>query len=145
MRKMRVLLLLVLFSFVILSCQKSEENTPMEQQAKKEVKRVGMVIGLKADQVEEYKRVHADSHEGVRDLLTKYNMHNFSIFLHQFDNGKYYLFGYYEYTGDDFEADMAALAKEERNIEWLSMTDPMQIPFEGENSWSIMERVYYNE
>jgi L-rhamnose mutarotase len=69
----------------------------------------------------------------------------FSIFLHQFDNGKYYLFGYYEYTGNDFEADMAEIARKERNIAWLKVCDPMQIPFEGKSSWSEMEQVYYNK
>jgi L-rhamnose mutarotase len=104
-----------------------------------------MVIGIKPEVIEEYKRLHDDSNPGVRDLLSVANMENFSIFIHQFDDGNYYLFGYYEYTGNDFEADMAKLAKEERNIEWLKVCDPMQIPFEGQNSWSVMEQVYYNK
>ena len=117
----------------------------VEDKVKKDIKRVGMVIGIKPEKIEEYKRVHADDNPGVRDLLRSANMHDLSIFIHKFDDGKYYLFGYYEYTGDDFDADMAALAAKERNIEWLKMTDPMQIPFEGQNTWSVMERVYYNE
>ena len=84
-----------------------------------------MVVGIKPEKIEEYERLHADSNPGVRDLLTKYHMHNFSIFLQQIE-GKWYEFGYYEYTGDDFDADMAALAKEPRNIEWLKVCDPMQ-------------------
>jgi L-rhamnose mutarotase len=137
----------VLFSLIILaSCGQNEHSASINNTADetKVTKRIGMVIGLKADKVVEYKEVHADSHPGVRDLLNKYNMQNFSIFLHQFDNGNYYLFGYYEYTGENYEADMAELAKEERNIEWLSMTDPMQISFGDESSWTIMEIVYYN-
>ena len=43
----------------------------------------------------------------------------------------YYLFAYYEYTGNDYKADMETLAKEPRNIKWLSMTDAMQIPLPG--------------
>ncbi|UCC23162.1 MAG: L-rhamnose mutarotase, partial [Planctomycetota bacterium] len=73
--------------------------------AQQKVKRVGMVVGIRPEKIDEYKALHADDKPGVRDLLTKYNMHNFSIFLHEID-GKYYEFGYYEYTGDDFEADM---------------------------------------
>jgi L-rhamnose mutarotase len=76
--------------------------------AQQKVKRVGMVIGLRPERIEQYKALHADSNPGVRNLLNKYNMHNFSIFLHQID-GKWYEFGYYEYTGDDYEADMAAM------------------------------------
>ena len=110
----------------------------------KNVKRVGMVIGLKPECVTEYKGVHDDSNPGVRDLLTKYHMHNFSIFLHKID-GKWYEFGYYEYTGDDFEGDMAKLGEEPRNIEWLKKCDPMQVPLKGEKGWAEMERAYFNE
>ena len=107
------------------------------------VKRIGMVVGVKPEKIAEYKRLHADSHSGVRDLLNKYNMHNFSIFLHKID-GKYYEFAYYEYTGNDYEADMARLDAEPRNKEWLKVTDPMQIPLKGDKSWAVMEEVYYN-
>ena len=108
------------------------------------VKRIGMVVGLRPEKMAEYKEVHADSHPGVRDLLSKYHMENFSIFLHQIE-GKWYEFGYYEYTGDDYEADMAAMNAEPRIVKWLSNTDPMQIPLEGKKSWAIMEQVYYNK
>ncbi|MGA2034113.1 MAG: L-rhamnose mutarotase [Thermoguttaceae bacterium] len=112
-------------------------------QKPKPIKRVGMVVGIKPERIEEYRRLHADSNAGVRDLLNKYHMRNFSIFLQQIE-GKWYEFGYYEYTGDDFDADMAALAKEPRNIEWLKVCDPMQAPLPGDKSWTKMERVYYN-
>ena len=115
------------------------------QDGANKMKRVGMVIGMLPEKIEEYKALHADSNAGVRDLLTTAHMKNFSIFLHQFDDGKYYLFGYYEYDGDDFEADMAALDAKDRNKEWLKMCDPMQMPFKGQAGWSEMERVYYNE
>jgi L-rhamnose mutarotase len=112
------------------------------QEAK--VKRVGMVIGIKPEKIAEYKELHADSNPGVRDLLTKYHMHNFSIYLQEID-GKYYEFGYYEYTGKDFEADMAKLDAEPRNKEWLAICDQMQIPLEGHDSWAEMELVYRND
>ena len=106
--------------------------------------RIGMVIGIRPDRISAYEALHAASNMGVRDLLTKYNMHNFSIFIHQFDIGQYYLFGYYEYTGSDYKADMEKLAAEPRNQEWLCATDSMQIPLQGERSWSTMREVYHN-
>jgi L-rhamnose mutarotase len=112
--------------------------------AQSHVQRVGMVIGIKPDRITAYEALHANSNKGVRDLLNKYNMHNFSIFIHQFDDGRYYLFGYYEYTGSDYKADMQRLAQESRNKQWLQMTDPMQIPLRGEKSWSMMHEVYHN-
>ena len=112
--------------------------------AQQKVQRIGMVIGIRPDRTSAYETVHAASNPGVRDLLTKYHMHNFSIFIQKVEEDRYYLFGYYEYTGNDYEADMEKLAAEPRNREWLLMTDPMQIPLQGERSWSIMREVYHN-
>jgi len=132
-----VVLLLVIFGIVFISCEPKKTE-------KKAVKRIGMVIEIKEENIARYKELHADGSPGVRDLLNKYHMHNFSIFLHKI-RGKWYEFGYYEYTGDDFEKDMAELDKEPRNIEWLEMTDPLQVPLEGEEGWAEMEQIYYNE
>jgi L-rhamnose mutarotase len=107
------------------------------------VKRVGMVIELRPEHLAEYRRLHADGHPGVRDLLSKYHLRNFSIFLHQVA-GRWLEFGYYEYHGEDFEADMAALAAEPRNQDWLVRCDPMQAPLENETGWAMMEQVYFN-
>jgi L-rhamnose mutarotase len=104
-----------------------------------------MVIGVREERLEEYTAIHADEHPGVRDLLSAAHMRNFSIFLTRMPDGRPYLFGYYEYDGDDYEADMARLAAEPRNQEWLAMTDPMQIPLPGEVSWKVIEEVYHNE
>src|ERR1700722_10048490 len=84
------------------------------------VQRIGMVIGIKADQISAYEALHAASNPGVRDLLEKYHMHNFSIYMRQLDDGKYFLFGYYEYTGADYKEDMKKLGAEPRNQKWLS-------------------------
>ncbi len=109
------------------------------------VQRVGMVIGIKPENIAEYKALHADSNPGVRDLLTKYHMRRFSIYLHQLDDGKPYLFGYYEYDGSDFQGDMANLAAESRNKQWLAVTDPMQVPLRGQKGWTRMEEVYHKD
>ncbi len=42
------------------------------------------------------------------------------------------------------DGDMAKLAEEPRNIEWLQICDPMQVPLEGETGWREMERGYFN-
>ena len=144
MKNVRNIIPLIILVFTLGSlagCASQEEE---EEAETKVTKRVGMVIKLKPEFIEEYKALHADSNPGVRDLLNKANMHNFSIFLMQLEDGNYYEFGYYEYTGDDFEADMAWLAKQDRNIEWLKVCDPMQIPLEGYDGWAEMELVYYN-
>lgn len=108
------------------------------------VQRFGMVVGIKPEMLDEYKHLHAADNPGVRDLLNKYHMHSFNIFLQQMPDGKWYEFGYYEYTGNDFDGDMAQLAEEPRNIEWLKKCDPMQIPLPGAKGWTKMESVYFN-
>ena len=42
------------------------------------ITRIGMAIGVKEDRLDEYRAVHADDHPGVRDLLAKAHMRNFS-------------------------------------------------------------------
>ena len=108
------------------------------------IKRVGMVIKLKEESLAEYKKLHTNGNTGVRDLLTKYNLHNFSIFLTQLEDGNYYEFGYYEYTGEDFDRDMKTLSEEPRNIEWLKICDPMQESIGEAMGWREMETVYFN-
>ena len=114
-----------------------------DHQSGRTVKRIGMVIKLRPEHLDRYLELHADTHPGVRDLLIRYHLENFSIFLHRIGD-EYFEFGYYEYAGTDFASDMAALAAEERNIEWLRICDPMQMPLEGENGWATMQQIYYN-
>jgi len=108
------------------------------------VKRMGMVVELKSECQARYRELHSDGHPGVRDLLLKYGLSKFAIYLQEIQ-GKLYEFAYCEYTGDDYEADMAALDAEPRNTEWLKMCDPMQIPLPGSDGWTVMEEVYFNE
>jgi L-rhamnose mutarotase len=106
--------------------------------------RVGMIIGIKPDKISAYEALHAASNQGVRDLLDKYHMHNFSIYIQKMDESHYYLFAYYEYTGNNYKQDMDTMAREPRNIAWLSKTDAMQIPFAGEHTWTQMQEVFHN-
>lgn len=130
------------------SCHPANQQTNEDNGANKsnpDIKRIGMVVKLDSSRMKEYLTLHADSNPGVRDLLEKYNLRNFSIFVTTLDDGNYYEFGYYEYTGKYFEADMSALDNEPRNKEWLKICDPMQIPLNGEVSWKKMKPVYFNK
>jgi L-rhamnose mutarotase len=103
--------------------------------------RLGQVIALKEEHVAEYTRVHADGHAGVRDLLAKWHLHNFSIFM-QTVAGQRLLFLYAEYTGDDYAGDMAGLSAEPRDAEWHRLCDPMQASFNGPaGGWLPMDCV----
>lgn len=150
LKNIRKLILLSLIPYF--GCSEGVANQPSVPSSKNlqrisqvsNIKRVGMVIKLRKDMIEEYKRLHSDDNKGVRDLLTKYNLRNFSIFLHQLEDGNYYEFGYYEYIGNNFPGDMSKLACEPRNKAWLEVCDPMQIALEGHEGWAEMEQVYFN-
>lgn len=126
-----------------MNCSHYEKG--IDQNWHKNIKRVGMVVKVKKERIEEYKNLHADSNSGVRHLLTKYNMRNFSIFMVQLADGEWYEFGYYEYWGNDLDGDMAKLDSEPENMKWLELCNPMQ---EGilpdQKGWKVMDRIYYN-
>jgi L-rhamnose mutarotase len=99
---------------------------------KLEAKRIGSVIGVKPDQIAEYERIHAEVWPGVLATLKRANVSKFSIF--RFEN---MLFSYMEYTGKDYEADMALISADPVTQEWWKVTAPMQnpVPQKKENEW----------
>lgn len=105
------------------------------------VQRFGQVIGLKKECVQAYRALHDGP--GVRDLLSAAHIRNFNIFLTDMPDGNTYEFAYFEYVGDDFEADMSRLADDRRNQEWLETCDAMQLPLPGETGWRLMEAVFF--
>ena len=89
-------------------------------------KRYGMVIGIKPENIDEYKKLHADTWPGVLKMIKKCNIRNYSIYLGELEKDKYYLFSYFEYTGNNFEADMARMAADKTTQQWWEHTDPLQ-------------------
>jgi L-rhamnose mutarotase len=87
------------------------------------VRRIAQVIGLPAENVEEYERLHAETWPAVLEQIRRSNIRNYSIYRY----GEL-LFAYYEYVGDDFEADMAAIAADPETRRWWTFTDPLQRP-----------------
>lgn len=112
------------------------------------MKRYGMVIGLHPEKVEEYKQLHAAVWPAVLKMIRECNIRNYSIFLCTLDGGRPYLFSYFEYTGDDFAADMARMAADPVTQQWWSFCQPCQAPLadrkEGE-WWAAMEEVFHME
>ncbi len=63
------------------------------------MKRYGMVIGVRAEKIDEYKKLHAAVWPDVLKMIQQCNIRNYSIYLRQLDDGQHYLFSYFEYTG----------------------------------------------
>ena len=110
-----------------------------------EIKRFGSDIGIKQDKIDDYKKLHDDENPGVRKFLSRANITNFSIYIQQINDGKFYLFRYFEYTGDDYDSDMVLLADCKEIKAWLSLTDPMQESFPGDSTWTEMQEIYFNK
>jgi len=96
------------------------------------MKRIASVIGLQPDGIAEYERLHADVWPSVIAQLRDSNITNYSIY--RFGE---LLFSYMEYTGDDFEADMAAMAADQSTQDWWAVCMPLQVPFDerAEGEW----------
>lgn len=111
------------------------------QEAK--VVRYASVIKVKPEMLEKYKELHANPWPGVTRQIAESNIRNYSIYLK--DD---YLFGYFEYTGDDFEADMAKMAQDSTTQAWWKVTDPCQIPLPTRKDgewWASMEEVFHQD
>jgi L-rhamnose mutarotase len=105
------------------------------------MKRYGQVIGVKPDQFERYKKFHAAVWPEILEMISKCNIRNYSIF-----HNNNMLFAYFEYTGNDFAADMAKMAADPRTQEWWSVMEPMQEPLPARKTgewWSDMEEVFH--
>jgi L-rhamnose mutarotase len=110
------------------------------------VRRYGMVTGVKPDKIDYYKELHANPWSAVNKTIKECNIQNYSIYLKKL-NDHYFLFSYFEYTGDDFTADMEKMAADPMTQKWWKETDPCQAPLPEAKArgeiWDTMEAVFY--
>jgi len=110
------------------------------------VQRYGTVIGVRPEKLEYYKKLHAAAWPGVLKMIKKCNIRNYSIYLRELEPGKFFLFSYFEYTGTNYEADMAKMAADATTQEWWKECNPCQQPIPTARSgewWSAMEEVFH--
>ncbi|MCE5255554.1 MAG: L-rhamnose mutarotase [Spirochaetaceae bacterium] len=105
--------------------------------------RYGQSIKLKPGMYEKYKEYHTSVWPEVAAMISECNIRNYSIFFK--DD---MLFAYFEYVGNDFEADMSKMAADKKTQEWWDVTKPMQQPLvtrsEGE-WWANLEEVFHQD
>jgi L-rhamnose mutarotase len=105
------------------------------------MQRFGMVLRVKPEATERYKQFHAAVWPEVLDMIGKCGIRNYSIY---FKDG--FLFSYFEYTGTDFQADMAKMAADAKTREWWAIMEPMQDPLPTRKPgewWADMEEVFH--
>lgn len=119
---------------------------PREQEAAG-VRRFASIIGLRPEKEAYYRELHAQVWPGVIGRLRKSNVSNYSIHLLE-TRGEKFLVSYLEYTGNDYEADMKAIAEDPETRRWWKETDPCQYSLDpGETGlrWTPMEMVFWME
>ncbi len=112
------------------------------------MKRYGMIVGLKPEHMAEYKRLHAAVWPGVLKTIEDCHIHNYSIFLRKLEDGRQYLFAYFEYTGTDYATDMAKMAADPVTQRWWALCKPFQQPLTGVSPdawWAEMEEVFHTD
>lgn len=107
------------------------------------MQRHGQVIGVKPEHVAEYVRLHAAVWPAVLATILACNIRNYSIFRY----GDL-LFAYYEYVGEDLDADMAKMAADPKTREWWSVCQPMQLPVPEagpDEWWTTLPEVFHTD
>ncbi len=83
------------------------------------MKRVGIMLKVKPEKMDEYKAQHKAVWPEMQDALRRHGWHNYSLFMTQ--DGT--LFGYVE-TPDGFQAALDGMATEEVNARWQAFMAP---------------------
>jgi L-rhamnose mutarotase len=107
------------------------------------MQRHGQLIRVRPERLEEYQRYHAAVWPEILATIRACHIRNYSIFL---KDGL--LFGYFEYVGEDFAADMAKMAADPKTQEWWSIMEPMQEPLATRTPgewWAEMEEVFHTD
>jgi L-rhamnose mutarotase len=95
------------------------------QQGVNQMQRVGFVLKVKADRLDEYKKRHEQVWPEMLDALRETGWQNYSLFLRE--DGL--LFGYLETP--DFQKALDGMARKEVNARWQAEMSPFFEALEG--------------
>jgi L-rhamnose mutarotase len=83
------------------------------------MKRIGVLLKVRSDKIEEYKKAHENVWPEMKAALSRAGWHNYSLFMR--DDGL--LFGYFE-TPVDFATALKGMEKEPINEKWQAAMAP---------------------
>ncbi len=107
------------------------------------MKRIGFLLRVRQDRLEEYKARHKAVWPEMQEALRRTGWHNYSLFLA--DDGL--LFGYFE-TPVDLQTAVAGMSEEEVNARWQDWMAPFFENIGGKHADEGMvelEQVFYLE
>lgn len=105
------------------------------------ITRYGQIIRLRPGSISEYEALHAAVWPEVLEQIKQAGLRNYSIFR----DGRQ-LFSYFEYTGNDFEADMATLDAHPVVHRWHEVCMNLQEPLDDRTPgewWKRMAEVFH--
>ena len=105
------------------------------------MKRFGQMIKVKPEGKQAYIDWHANPLPGVNEMIKECIIQNYSIY----SRGDY-LFSYFEYVGDDNDADMAKMAADPTTQKWWDIVKPLMEPLADRAEgvfWSDMVEIYH--
>ncbi len=107
------------------------------------VQRLASVIRLDPEGVEEYERLHSDAWPGVLAKISECNIRNYSIYRYGL-----LLFSYFEYVGDDIDADMAKMGEDQTTQDWWAVCKPLQRQVDevvGDEWWHTIPEIFHHD
>lgn len=109
------------------------------------MKRYGMVIGIRPEKIGEYRRLHGEVWPAVLTQIRRSHIQNYTIYLREPEG---LLFSHFEYHGEDFGADMAAMAADPETQRWWAVCSPCQQPLASRNPgehWAELVEVFHTD
>lgn len=103
----------------------------------------GQLGCLKPEKIEEYEALHANPWPEVLKTIHDCNLRNYSIFRHE-----NMVFAYFEYIGEDYDADMAKMELCPHTQEWWKHTKPCFVKFSirpDSEFYADMKQIFYFE
>lgn len=102
------------------------------------MRRFGQHAVLKPEKVEEYVALHAAVWPEILQIISDCNMTNYSIFIDGID-----LFCYFEYVGEDYEADCKKMEDNPKMQEWWTHTKPCFAGHDKQEYYLDWKEIFY--
>ena len=104
------------------------------------MKRIGTIMKLKPGATEDYIKIHNEIWDDVVKAAHEANMCNYTIYrLND------YLFSYYEYIGDDFEADMAKKNALPISKRWQEATGELRECIDDGSKVIMLDEIWHHD
>ena len=102
------------------------------------MKRIIQHSFLKPEKIDEYIKLHANAWPEVLEVIKACNIQNYSISLRCTE-----LYTYYEYVGEDYEADMKRMEASAVTQEWWKHTKPCFLYHDEGIYYDDLEEIFY--